>query len=288
MLRNLRLLTVNHHTTGVSRLQEVGLRPEAVSSLRAALSDLGIESVVLATCNRSEVYWRARQSGDDEQVTTMLGQVLSDGEGLSQPVEGAHAARHLFRVCAGLESLIIGEAEILGQVRSAASAVTCDSGILARVFTAALRAGGVARSGTDIGRGAMSVASVTVNAVAGVFSLRDASVLIVGAGQTATKVARHVRRLGVGRMMVTNRTQAHADTLARTLDADVVPLEALPTALCAADVVIVAASHPGYLITTSISRGPRASVVAVAWPWRTCRFRRLSSLATSPAWREST
>lgn len=269
MLSALRLLTINHHTAGLSRLQDSGLRPEAVTGLHGALAALGIEAVVLATCNRSELYWRCRSSADDDHAVRLMSDAIRTrpGEHLA-PLVGAAAARHLFRVCAGLESLIVGEAEILGQVRIALSAATCESALLARVFTAALRTGGLVRSGTGLSRGAVSVASVTVGALASVIDLRRACVLIVGAGRTATKVARHVRRVGVGRLVIANRTRAHADMLALGTGAEVVPLDRLQETLPSTDAVVMAAGHTGWLLTVSDleaaqrRRGERPLVVA--------------------------
>ena len=120
---------------------------------------------MLATCNRAEVYWRSRGGLDDDAVTARSRRPPAGPRPIPASCCGSAAASHLFRVCAGLESLVLGEAEILGQVRAALDASPGAGAFLRGVVQAALRAGGLVRAETLLGVGALSVASAAVQLV---------------------------------------------------------------------------------------------------------------------------
>src|SRR5262245_6131815 len=195
------VIPMNHHTAGLSGLQHPSIGGDAVAQLHEKLSRLGIESVVLRTCNRSELYWRARAEGHDETATAAfaaaLGLLPAALDGLAIRLNGETVAAHLFRVCAGLESMVLGEAEILGQVRIALDTCTGCGAFLDGVFRAALRTGRQARAETAIGTGALSVASTAVRWLGQRIALASSRVLVIGAGETAAKAARHLRAIGV-------------------------------------------------------------------------------------------
>lgn len=238
-LAPLRALSLSHRAVGLTTLSRHAMSAEAGAALHARLTQAGVESLVLTTCNRTELYWRARLPGDDEMVTC----AFEDATGTREHrvlVSGFAAARHLFRVCAGLESLVLGEAEILGQVRAALDTCTGAGPFLQGVVQAALRAGRMARAETGIGVGAMSVASAGVQMVARALPLAASRVLIVGAGATGVKAARHLRKLGVGELIIANRTQARADQLAASVGARSIAFDELPDALATVDAAIVA------------------------------------------------
>lgn len=249
----LRVLTSNHRNAGIERFASMSLRCEAAAQLHADLTNTGIESVVVTTCNRSEVYWRARVPGNDEFVRASFAralgardEILSDATSV---LTGEEAARHLYRVCCGLESRVLGEAEILGQIRSALEASAGAGAFLVGVFRAALRAGRLARAETAIGHGALSVASTAVRWVAERLSLSDSRVLVVGAGDTGRKLARQLRATGVGTLVIANRTVARARGVATPLPARAVGLDTLAIELREADAVFCAATAPEWLIS---------------------------------------
>jgi glutamyl-tRNA reductase len=252
-LSALRAITVSHRTAGFAELATLSLATPDAQRLRTRLAESAVEALVLATCNRTELYWRARVPGDDETSTEAFCEVLGIEEAaldaVAERLTGEAAARHLFRVCCGLESLVIGEAEILGQVRAAGEASVGAGDFLAGVLRAALRAGRQARAETAIGMGALSVASTAVRWLAGRLALAQSHVLVIGAGQTGAKTAKLVRAEGVARLSIANRSRQRAHDLAETVGAGVVDFGDVDRALSAADAVFVTAQATGWLLT---------------------------------------
>ena len=177
---------------------------------------------------------------------------------------GSAAATHLFRVCAGLESLVLGEAEILGQVRAALDASPGAGAFLRGVVQAALRAGGLIRAETALGVGAQSVASAAVQLVARELPLPESQVVVVGAGATGAKVARHLRVLGVKRLVVINRTRDRADAVALTLAGEGAALDALADSLAQADAVFCAVDAPVHVVSRDHPGGRGGSAAGTA------------------------
>ena len=247
-LAALRVLTLNHHNLGIEQLPQVSLAADTVTSLQAALAAASVESFILATCNRTEIYWRARTPGDDERVRDLvLAHVMPVAADLLRehlPLRGRAAAEHLFRVCCGIESLVLGEAEILGQVRAALESNGACGPFLQGVVMAAQRAGRMARAETGIGVGALSVASAAVQLVAATLPLPRSQVVVVGAGTTGVKAARHLRALDVERLTVANRTRERAETVAASVDANGIGLDTLIDEIARADAAICAVASP--------------------------------------------
>ena len=221
--------------------------------MHASLTAVAIDSIVLSTCNRFEVYWRSGGSADDQTVDAMLAATLPLAKELlhsgSVKLAGDAAARHLFRVCSGLESMVLGEAEILGQVRAAMEQAPDAGSFLRGVFTAAIRTGRGARAATGIANGAMSVASAAIQQLAAHTTLGDGRVLLIGAGETGVKVARQLTKIGVGTFVIANRTLDRAQTLAESYGARAVGLDAVPEEINAADVVICASHSSSWMVT---------------------------------------
>lgn len=244
----LRALAVTHHAVGLGGLQHLSLDCERAMDLHRALGAHGIPNVVITTCNRTEMYWQAQRPGDSEAVERGFAQAL--GVATLPPLvtggrlAGEAAAQHLFRVCAGLESLVLGEAEILGQVRAALEACTHSGAFLTGVVQAALRTGRMARAETAIGVGALSVASAAVQLLGRAVPLVGARVVVVGAGDTGLKAARHLRALRVGTLVVANRTASRATQLAAVVSGEAIGLDALAGELARADAVVCAVGAP--------------------------------------------
>ena len=205
--------------------------------------------VLLSTCNRTEIY--ARSTKFHSAVSDVL-EFLSEQGGAAPEEFSEHlytyyddsAVSHLFGVAAGLDSMILGEGEILGQVRDAwkrAEAEGASGSALARVFRHAIEVGKRARTETAIGRSALSVSSAAVAlAERTMFSLRGRSVLILGAGEVAEGLGRALVAAGAGDVAVANRTHARAVRLAKDIGGRAVALGELPDVLTTVDVLLTA------------------------------------------------
>jgi glutamyl-tRNA reductase len=226
------------------------------------------EAVALATCNRVCLYVvhpaadTARRRALDE--LSALARLPADKlePNLYEKAE-TDAARHLFRVACGLDSLVPGEAQILGQVRAAYQAARASGGagpVLHRLFRQALNVGKRVRSETGIGESPASVSSAAAELAARVFGdLERCSVLLVGAGTMGELVARNLVARGVGSLVVANRSQARREELAARWAARAVGLDGLEEELAAADIVIAATGSEGLVLTgETVARAQRA------------------------------
>lgn len=229
-------------------------RDEALDALAAGFP--GAEFAVLSTCNRVELY----SAGDEGQVPGVgaLTDFLARFHARPADAFVAHlvdhhdegAVAHLFRVAASLESLVLGEGQILGQVKEAylaAKARKTAGPILHRVFEQALRVGKKVREVTGMDQGKLSIASVAVDVAREVFdTFRDKTVLIIGAGKMGDLTLRHLEGLSPGRILVTNRSPARAEAAAARWGGEAVPFERLNLALIDADLIVstTAAEEP--------------------------------------------
>lgn len=240
----LHLLTLNHRDIGLKALASLPAGCEWTGALHDSLSRLGIESVVITTCHRAEVYWRSRGAADNAEVERAFVRFARVDDAWlresARRLQGERAFRHLFRVACGLESVVLGEAEILGQIRSAVEACDGAGSWLKAVFCAALRAGRFARVETGIGAGGLSVASVAVQWLQQRLHLTESRILVVGAGETGQKVARHMRSIGVTELVIANRTKSRADALANALQAHAVGLDRLEEEIHQVDALVCA------------------------------------------------
>jgi glutamyl-tRNA reductase len=270
----LRVVSLSHRTCGLPALGGVVAHGDG-ARLHASLTTAGVASIVLSTCNRFEVYWRSTNlAADDDRVAETLASTLPLTKDLfdrgSILLAGDDAAMHLFRVCSGLESIVLGEAEILGQVRAAMEQSTGAGSFLRGVFTSAIRTGRGARAATGIAAGAMSVASAAIQQLTSQVRLSESRVLVIGAGETAAKVVRQVAKIGVGKLVIANRTLDRAQALADTYRGSGVGLDALPEEIAAADVIICASHADGWLVTRAqvADRGPasRLAIVDLSMP----------------------
>jgi glutamyl-tRNA reductase len=224
----------------------------------AALREAGwTEAVVLSTCNRFEVYiWPAESRAPAESVLAVLERCAGAGlSGDARVLAGEAAIQHLFSVAAGLESIVIGETEILGQVKNAYEAAL-SAGMTGKrlnvLFQRALYVGKRVRRDTAIAEGQTSAASVAVQLAAAIFGdLAQSAVLVLGAGQMAEQACRHFVGRGIRELAIINRTRQRAELLAAALrqtrmTAQVHPWEDLAAALTRADVVLssTGAGHP--------------------------------------------
>jgi len=253
---------VSHHETPVELRERFAFSAEQLAPALTRLPSRLGGGVILSTCNRSELYLAGESSVSRDEAVAALVQARGEPEpeGVSfYHYDGAEAVRHLYRVAAGIESLVIGESEILGQVREAFSASTAadsSNSVLARLFHTALRVGRRARSETEIGAHGLSISALAVSLSRRlVGDLRGKTVLVVGAGEAGRRAAGALVQNGVGRLLVTTRRSGLAEEIARELNGVSIPMSDLTAALNEADVLITATAAPQAIISAGdISR----------------------------------
>ena len=254
---SLLVLGLDHRTAPVEMRERLSVERDQLPEALAQLSEYVPQAVIVSTCNRTEVY---TYDSDDIDLVGRVGNFLIGYSG----VPGAELERHiyqlwegdcvshLFRVAGGLESMIVGERQILGQVRAAFS-VASQAGYvkspLTRVFHDALRAGRRVHRETNIGQHSRSVSRAAVQLARGLFErLDNRRALVIGAGDAGRMVARALSDAGVRQITVANRTHWRAEDLARDLGGVAVPFGEMASALAEADLVISSTGSPGYVV----------------------------------------
>jgi len=250
---------VSHKTAPVEVRESLAFREE---TLAGALADLkareGVnEAVILSTCNRVEITVTTEDGADAQGVVdSFLAEQKGVRTGSIQPHvyrhEGREAVHHLFRVAASLDSMVVGEPQILGQLKAAyAAAKDCGAccgwleGLLTRAFSVAKRV----RSETGIGQMAVSVSYAAVELARKIFgSLNHRTVMIVGAGKMSELAARHLRRSGASHVFVTNRTHERAIELARLFQGTPVEYARFLAMLPEVDILIASSGAPHYIL----------------------------------------
>ena len=254
------LLGVSHKTAPVDLREKLDFSSRDVGAAAVALAarSSAAESVVLSTCNRSEIYVA---SATPETAREEIVRFLSEYHEL--PAESftphlfsfseAEVAQHLFRVAAGLDSLVVGEPQILGQVKDAFQAEAekrCTGPVLRKLFDWSFNVGKRVRSETALGEGAVSISFAAVQLARKIFGrLQGRRVLVVGAGEISTLTAQHLRANGAAEVAITNRTAAHAQALATEVGGHWVPWEGLANALGSADIIVTATGSQRPIIT---------------------------------------
>jgi len=239
-------LGINHKTAAVELRGRVAFAPEKVEAeLHSARQALDLnEAALLSTCNRTELYLHG-DAGDEEILAWLAesrGVALSDLSDCYYSYRDQQAVEHLMSVASGLDSLVLGEPQILGQIKSA-YAVGCQAGTLASelhsAFQLAFSTAKTVRSQTAIGQNPVSVAYAAVALAQQIFTdMGSARALLIGAGETIELVARHLAERGVGNITVANRTLQRATELAGKFNAEAVLLADIPEQLAQADIVI--------------------------------------------------
>lgn len=252
---------INHRTAPVEVRERVvfepGRIPDALEQLRS-LPDV-LESVIVSTCNRTELYCVTESAGPEE-----LGAWLQRYHGLGTPLrhslyhhDDQKAVAHAFAVASGLDSMVIGEPQILGQLKDAYR-VAQESGttgpVLNRLFQSAFSVAKRVRTETKIGANAVSVASAAVAMARTVFaSFDNRTALMVGAGETIALAARHLYADGLRRMIIANRSIERARELAAEFHGYAISLDDIPNHLKEADIVVASTAAPHTIITRSMT-----------------------------------
>src|SRR5271163_4871705 len=228
------ILGINHKTAPVALREKVAFSEERLlAALRTLRQEAGVaEVVILSTCNRTEVYWAGSASGAElsQWLERHHGNNLNLASSLYVHQE-QRAVEHAFNVASGLDSMVLGEAQILGQLKEAYR-VAHEAGStgpwLNKLFQAAFSAAKRVRSETQIGANAVSLASATVSLARRMYAdLSAHTALMIGAGEMISLTARHFAGAGVKRIVIANRTLARAQLLAAEIKAYAVDLSAL-------------------------------------------------------------
>jgi glutamyl-tRNA reductase len=252
------LMGLSHKTAPLELREQLAI-PEG--ALPRALQDLqrfgASEAVVLSTCNRVEF---ALSSPDGADPGAIIDRFLTDWKGSSDAFDGhiyrleaREAIHHLFRVAASLDSMVVGEPQILGQLKTAYAVAKSEGtvgGVLETVLTRAFNVAKRVRSETGIGQMAVSVSYAAVELARQIFvgSLAGHTVMIIGSGKMGELAARHLRRAGATRILVTNRTWERAEELARLFDGRAIEYERFKSVLHEADIVITSSGAPHYIL----------------------------------------
>jgi glutamyl-tRNA reductase len=251
---------LNHHSAPVAVREQLAVEEDKLRELLVDVHATGAlrEAVIVSTCNRVEVYGVADVPGEARTVAFRhLCQHRGLDLGAVDPLLYTHvegdAVRHAFRVAASLDSLVIGEPQVLGQVKDAfALAQSCETvgpalhGLFTQAFAVAKRV----RTDTGIARHAVSVSFAAVELARKIFDgLAGRAVLLVGAGEMGELAARHLVEHGAFPVYIANRTWARAQELARALSGTAVPFDELPTALTTVDIVVTSTGAPAPIVT---------------------------------------
>ena len=250
----LAIVGVNYKTAPIALRERIAISREDLAQTTRALAavDGVTECMIVSTCNRVELL--AAVEGPETDLTGFLHQHFGLDRALLEPhiyqQRDRDAVRHLFRVAASLDSMVVGEPQILGQVKEAfavARAAGTVAGQLEHLLQSAFAAAKKVRTETEIGSSSVSIASVAVDLAKKIFgSLQGRTVFLVGAGKMSELAARHLVQQGAGAILVSNRTQDRACSMAEQFKGRVIPYEQLYEAASEADIVIssTGAPHP--------------------------------------------
>jgi glutamyl-tRNA reductase len=252
------VIGLSHHTAAVNVRERFAVAEAQVPAVLQQLREAGLvtELVVLSTCNRVELY--AVTPSPPAEAFSALKRFMEERSGGQPVAEGLYMLKepesleHLFKVACGLDSMVLGETEILGQLKAAyelARQHKHTGGRLNKAFQRAFNVAKQVRTETNIQRGSISVASVAVELAGHIFSsLAGRQVMVIGAGDTGEKTARALLSRGATGIVVTNRSFDRAQALAAALGGRAVPFDAWATEFAAIDIVISSTSAPHYIL----------------------------------------
>lgn len=257
------VIGLSHHTAPVALREQIAFTSEqAEDTLRAAGFEESMpERLLLSTCNRTELYALVETPETSRElfldlVRRQRGIELEEHGAALYCHHGQDMVEHLFRVASSIDSMIVGEVQILGQVHDAfeiARRAGSTGPLMHRLLEAAFRVGKRVRTETEIAIGAVSVSYAAVTLASRIFSdLDKRAALLVGSGETGALAARHLLDMGIGQITVTNRTFERATALAAELGAVAVPFESLEDAMSTASIVVTATASPEPVISRDL------------------------------------
>ena len=254
---NLLGVSINHRTASVELRESLHLNEDEIRQvIQSAKDNLLNEGFILSTCNRTEIYGIPKSS---DVSCSDLQKIISNNKSVSAADENFQnfisrdSLKHLFSVATGIDSMLIGDNQILKQVKDSfiiAEEMNFAGFMMKRVFDAAIRVGKKAISETAISEGAVTVSYAAVQLIEKIFSnLSKKTALVIGAGETGEIAAKHLRDKNIGKLSITNRTKERAERLAGKLSADVIPFDEFKEHLHKYDIIISATSSDEILIT---------------------------------------
>ena len=258
---HLLLVGISHRTAPVELRERLDFQARGLDNALQALGarNVASEAVIVSTCNRAELYAACEHV---EQARAAIADFVGDYHGIDRATVAPHvygvtdleAARHLFRVAAGLDSLVVGEPQILGQVKdahTAAAAAHTSGTFLNRLFHSSFAVGKRVRTETGLGAGAVSVGFAAVSLSKKIFGdLKGRNVLVIGAGEMGKLTAIHMKSQGVHQVTIVSRTMAHAARTAEAIGgASAASWEEMDTLLSDADIVITATGAATPILT---------------------------------------
>ncbi len=269
-VRNLIVVGLSWRTAPVSLREQLafGERDMSAALEQVRATDVISEAMILSTCNRVEIYAAIELAAPQSAIERAVASIRSflatsrhiESEALSEALyeyTAIEAVHHLFRVASSLDSMVVGEPQILGQLKDAyGRAVSANSAgpIISQSMERAFRVAKQVRTETEIARGGANVASVAVEVAKRVLDLSGKSVLLLGAGKMGTLAARHLRGAGAGRVRVANRSLAKAVSLAAGVEGEPVSWDKLPELLASSDVVISSTGATEPILTKKMVR----------------------------------
>ena len=246
-------LGINHRTAPIELREKIAFSPDNIGDalVEVVSATSAKEVAILSTCNRTELYCVVEQGAGDELISWLgSSRQLALGDVLASTYEywNEQCFKHAVRVASGLDSMVLGEPQILGQMKSAYNMAQSHNAagrelghLFQHVFSVAKRV----RTDTDIGTNPVSVAYAATSLAQHIFSdLKDTRVLLIGAGETIELVARHLSDKGVSNMIVANRSLERANGLAETFNGKAITLEEIPHVLDQADIVVSSTASP--------------------------------------------
>lgn len=255
---NLSAISINHHSASVELRETLHLSEEEIAELIAKIKGTVFsEGLVISTCNRTEIYGFPLNNKlflpDIQKILTDHKSVQNISAENFQTFHSFTAIEHLFRVAAGIDSMLIGDNQIFKQVKDSfqlAEDLSFTGVISKRIFDAAIKTGKRAINETLISEGAVTVSYAAVQLIEKIFSsLSKKSALVIGAGETGEIAAKHLRDRGIGRLSITNRTIERAEKLGSSLNAKVIPFSKFKDFTHEYDIIISATSSPDLIIS---------------------------------------
>ncbi|MFK8051512.1 MAG: glutamyl-tRNA reductase [Woeseiaceae bacterium] len=254
------ILGINHNTAPVEVREQMVIAETALPDTLREISALpGVtETIILSTCNRTEIYWAGSNTPRDA-IADVLEQSKHTGTGFRDSLfchSDGDAAQHLFRVACGLDSMVLGETQITGQLKNAyrlAHDMGAAGAHLSRVFEHAFSIAKRVRTDTEIGASPVSVAYAAVRLAKQLFAgFEKHTAVLVGAGETIELVARHLEANNIGKLFIANRSEERAQRLADEFHGFAMPLSRLDRALPDADILISSTGSPDPVVTTAM------------------------------------
>jgi glutamyl-tRNA reductase len=255
---NLVCVGISHHTALLDVREKLWFSPDEIRHTLPLIKSIGAdEAVMFSTCNRTELYVFCENGiPKPNDLKTFLIAQKSAANTVQQSdlfiLTAGDAARHLFRVTAGIDSMVLGDVQILAQAKEGfnlANELSTAGIFMNRLFQLALRVGKRARTETRVSEGAVSISYAAVELAEKIFEdLQEKTAFVIGAGETAELTAKHLRGKNIGKLLITNRTQGHADVLAQKVRGIVIPFDKWCDGLAESDIVISSVDTDTYII----------------------------------------